>query len=76
MENWKVAKSPYLLEDQGLSSFIFVKAVDKAGNERTEKLEPLHPQGAWYNNGFFWIIIIGALAILGIVLSWKRKSKK
>ena len=31
---WKKAKSPYLLEDQTLSSKILVKAVDKAGNER------------------------------------------
>ena len=32
--NWKIAESPYLLEDQTLQSIIKVKAVDKAGNER------------------------------------------
>lgn len=74
--NWVIAESPYLLKNQGLSDFIFVKAVDKAGNERTEILEPLRPQGAWYENGVFWIIIMGVLAVLGIVFLWKEKSKK
>ncbi len=37
---WKRAESPYLLEDQQLLSFIKVKAVDKAGNERIVELPP------------------------------------
>jgi len=37
---WKRAESPYLLEDQKLLSFIKVKAVDKAGNERIVELPP------------------------------------
>lgn len=37
---WKRAESPYLLEDQELLSFIKVKAVDKAGNERIIELPP------------------------------------
>lgn len=36
--SWSVAQSPYLLIDQGLSSDIFVKAIDKAGNTRTVKI--------------------------------------
>jgi hypothetical protein len=75
-EDWTIAESPYLLKDQKLSSFIFVKAVDKAGNERTEKLEPLRPRGTWYENEILWIIIIGVLVVLGINLLWKRKRKK
>ncbi len=35
---WKRAQSPYLLEDQGLSSDIYVRAIDKAGNIRTAKV--------------------------------------
>lgn len=74
--DWIIAESPYLLKNQGLSGFIFVKAVDKAGNERMEILEPLHLQKVWYENGTFWIIIMGVLAVLGIVILWKEKSKK
>ncbi len=37
---FKKADSPYVLEDQSLKSYIFVKAVDKAGNERIEYLPP------------------------------------
>jgi hypothetical protein len=38
--SFKEAESPYVLEDQGLRSYIVVKAVDKAGNERVEILYP------------------------------------
>lgn len=37
---WEKAESPYLLKDQSLKSEIKVKAVDKAGNERVEKIKP------------------------------------
>ncbi len=39
-ENWQRAESPYLLADQTLKSFIKVKAIDKAGNQRIEILPP------------------------------------
>ncbi|MEM5812030.1 MAG: hypothetical protein QXG91_04825 [Candidatus Aenigmatarchaeota archaeon] len=38
--NFEKADSPYLLKDQTLRSYIFVKAVDKSGNERIEYLKP------------------------------------
>lgn len=34
------AESPYILKDQTLRSYIFVKAIDKVGNERIEYLKP------------------------------------
>jgi hypothetical protein len=37
---FKKAESPYVLEDQSLRSYVVVKAVDKAGNERIEILYP------------------------------------
>lgn len=37
---WKTASSPYLLNDQALTSIIKIKAVDKAGNERTIEYFP------------------------------------
>jgi hypothetical protein len=38
--SFKKVESPYVLEDQSLRSYIVVKAVDKAGNERVEILYP------------------------------------
>lgn len=73
---WSVAQSPYLLEDQSLASFVFVKAVDKAGNEKSEKLTPLRLRGAWYEREALWIIIIAILAALGAGFLWRRKSAK
>lgn len=63
--DWQIAESPYLLEDQGLTSIIKVKAVDKASNERIAEIigprylppEKLFP---------YWIIII-ILAGIGII---------
>ena len=38
--SFKKAESLYVLEDQSLRSYVIVKAVDKAGNERVEILYP------------------------------------
>jgi hypothetical protein len=38
--SFKKIESPYILEDQSLRSYVVVKAVDKAGNERIEILYP------------------------------------
>lgn len=63
--NWKIAKSPYLLEDQNLKSYILVKAVDKAGNERIEILEPKE-------NNYLLIISFVFLSILLVVAVIKK----
>lgn len=38
--NWRVATSPYLLKDQTRSSYVYVKAVDRAGNVRLASVAP------------------------------------
>lgn len=66
---WKMAESPSVLEDQNLRSHIFIKAVDKSGNERIVAVSPGYPL-KWYENYENWIIImIGAV----IVLIWRKK---
>jgi len=40
---WKTAASPYLLADQTLKSIVMVRAIDKAGNQRTEVLVSQSP---------------------------------
>ena len=44
VSNWQVATSPYLLRDQTLSSDIYVRAVDHAGNFIIVKVPAAHPQ--------------------------------
>ena len=65
-KDWKTAQSPYLLEDQELKSIIKVRAVDKAGNERTAEYIPEIPKKPFP----YWIII---LILIGIgVIVWIR----
>lgn len=75
--NWIVAESPYLLKDQELKSYIYVKALDRAGNERIEVIEPRYPL-KWYENYLVWIIIL--LGMVGVYVIrrflWKKYTKK
>ena len=64
---WVIAQSPYLLKDQKLKSYIFVKAIDSAGNEQMEKVSPRNPL-SWYENYSVWGIIILILFSLGFIL--------
>ena len=68
--NWTETESPYLLKDQELRSHIFVKAVDKAGNERIAVVEPEYPL-SWYEIWWIWGIII-----LGIIIIWRISRKR
>ncbi|HUW71870.1 MAG TPA: hypothetical protein VMV66_01600 [Candidatus Humimicrobiaceae bacterium] len=70
---WVRAESPYWLRNQGLRSNIFVKAVDKAGNERLEILPPKNPL-AWYEDMLIWVIII--LGVIIIYFIWRFMKKK
>jgi hypothetical protein len=62
--DWTRAESPYLLKDQALKSFVYVKALDKAGNER---IAALSPQNAikWYDGWQIWGIIT-----ITIIVGW------
>ena len=73
---WVLAESPYLLKDQELRSYIFVKAIDKAGNTRIVKLIPQNPL-SWYENYENWLIIILGLAIAYVMRKfvWRKCSK-
>lgn len=72
-EKWKVAKSPYLLEDQSLQSKILVKAVEKAGNERIAEIMP--PHKIMWEDVLSWIIL--TLIVMGIIWwLWKKYVKR
>ncbi len=69
---WIRAESPYLLSDQGLHSFIYVKAIDRAGNQRISEVLPQYPilRAEWYETVWFWIVLL--LLAIG-VYSWRKK---
>jgi hypothetical protein len=61
------AESPYRLVDQSLASYIYVKAVDRAGNERIAAVEPSE-QGP---KAHAWLILLAVilLALTGFLLN-------
>lgn len=73
-----VAESPYLLQNQKLSQKIFIKAIDKNGNERIVTLPPQKPL-PWYKNYFVLaILIIIGLVVAVVILRkmvWQKFSK-
>lgn len=64
---WSRVGSPYVLGDQELRSFVFVKAVDKAGNERIVILPP-QKSLSLYENYFIPVILIAGSVVAGIIL--------
>ena len=65
---WLATESPYRLKDQNLVSYVYVKAVDKAGNERVVYLEPQNNLTV-DKKYLSWFIII--VMVIGI---WLRKK--
>ena len=73
-EEWIAAESPYVLEDQKLRSYIYVKAVDKNGNERVVMLPSSEPP-FWHKNYIIYTIyIVFGLYVIGII--WKKIWRK
>lgn len=72
---WRVAESPYVLQDQALRSYIYVKAVDKAGNTRLAQVPPRHPL-VWYKSRFNWFIIVLLLASVFFLWQWRQKRNR
>lgn len=63
-KKWRRVESPVVLNDQNLSSFIWVKAIDRSGNERIVMKTPGNPLLKYADYGI-WIIII---LIVGAVI--------
>ena len=71
-KNFVTADSPYLLNDQDLKSRIFVRAVDRAGNERIVTLGPANVSVAER----VLTILITAIVILVLILGGWRLARK
>lgn len=71
---WKAATSPYVLKDQSLHSFIYMRARDYHGNVRVEKIDPLNGI-VWYENPRTQVIIIFSIILFYLLYVWKRPKK-
>lgn len=72
---WQTSESPYLLKDQKLKSYIYVKAVDKAGNAR---IVSLAPKIKWYQKPIMYIFVISVIIIGVIIIArwlWRKYRK-
>ncbi len=69
-----IAESPYLLKNQKLDKKIFIKAVDRSGNERLEVVYPAN-WNSWYkNNRIFGILILSVFIVLIITRKFYGKN--
>lgn len=76
---WHNATSPHCLADQGLSSPVYIRAIDKAGNFRIVKLPASHqPQKVM--QVLVWVLAVGfgILIVSGIsfFLAWRKKRER
>jgi len=72
---WIKAASPYLLKDQQLKSYIYVKAVDNSGNARIVKLAPTN-QSAWYEKPNTWGIMLLIAIFAAIFIIWRTNAHR
>ncbi|MEK7084460.1 MAG: hypothetical protein AAB932_04460 [Patescibacteria group bacterium] len=71
---WVPAESPHVLSDQTRRSFVYLRAIDTAGNVRIAMLSPQYPL-AWYENAVAWSIVSVIIIItFGIVFAWRRRT--
>lgn len=72
---WRQAISPYLLQDQTLSSYIYVKAVDYNGNSRLSVLEPINPtKPIIFPINLIYILAI--IIVIIVIVLWIIKKRK
>lgn len=70
--SWTTVESPYELRDQGLTSDIYVRAVDRSGNFIVSKVSARHPQ-FYSKTSFGWVV--ATLATLFLLLLLYRKKR-
>ncbi len=79
---WTIATSPYRLNDQTLSSDIYVRAVDSAGNFRVEELPATQKSSKTDKTLDDVEVLLGAIVVLLImggiirrIRKWKRRKR-
>ena len=76
VENGVIGASPYLLKDQSLRSYIYVKAVDKAGNVTVAVVFPKFAKNNWQSGYTYIVFAIMIAGIVAVYLVHKFKRKK
>ncbi|HEB13484.1 MAG TPA: hypothetical protein ENI13_00715 [candidate division CPR3 bacterium] len=72
--SWNEVQSPYILQDQQLKSTIYVKAVDRTGNERIALVSPEN-ELSLYEKYFVWfIILVGILGLILMSILWRKRT--
>lgn len=74
-DNWQTAVSPHILSDQTLRSYVYIKAVDKAGNQRLSAVNPKNLPFPYKKFLVYSIIVVIVFGILGSKLLWRKKVK-
>lgn len=74
VSRWVVTESPYLLKDQKLYSYIYVRAIDKAGNEKLAFLTPTFVP--WYKKPLVDIIIGLIILAMLLLIRWLWRKLK
>lgn len=77
-KDWVPASSPYVLKDQSLKSYLYLKAIDVAGNERIVRIAP---SGSTKTSSIsfslyslYAILIAIVVAFIGFLIHRKRSS--
>ncbi len=70
-KKWQRAESPYRLQDQSLTSSIYIRAYDREGNMRQEIIAPLR-SASWYSDFRIYIILI-VFVVLALFFAYRRR---
>ena len=71
---WREAESPYTLEDQSLRSFVYVKAIDKEGNETIAIVLPQSTVLGYVMPYFTSILIIIVVVFISTLLYARKRQ--
>jgi len=74
LRSWKIKQSPYVLRDQDLESFVFVRAVDRAGNVREVVMEPTVVVRWYERNYMVGVLVFGLVIILSAAYFINRRK--
>lgn len=66
---WRVVASPFVLSDQQLVSTVYVKAIDRAGNERLSVYPPTHLFTTYES-----VVLLGILMV--VVFFWQKRTQR
>lgn len=71
--SWQGAESPYALSQKDLDKYLFVRAVDRAGNTRMEILPPQIKSVKTFLHEW-WLVVLGLL-LFGAILYKRLRSR-